>query len=173
MLFRSFAYDPVLSEELAPFRKVEQPGPKLAALIEEARGIIAERTAREANEQGGARTTPLLVAFNQLLADRISYVVRMEHGVWTPEQTLSELRGSCRDSGWLLVQLLRHLGFAARFVSGYLIQLKADQASLTGPSGPSEDFTDLHAWAEVYLPDRKSTRLNSSHSSVSRMPSSA
>lgn len=147
-----FSYDPVLSEELAPFRKVEAPGPRLAALIEEARALVASRTASEANAEGGARTVPLLVAFNQILAQRISYVVRMEPGVWTPEQTLGEMRGSCRDSGWLLVQLLRHLGFAARFVSGYLIQLKADQPSLDGPSGPSEDFTDLHAWAEVYLP---------------------
>ncbi|MDG6095128.1 transglutaminase family protein [Acetobacter sp. AN02] len=134
-----FTYDHILDQELAPYRKKIEPGPALAALLD---GIPRDTQ----------RTVDMLVGLNQTIQERISYVVRMEPGVWTPEETLTKEKGSCRDSAWLLVQVLRHLGFAARFVSGYLIQLAADEKSLDGPSGPEADFTDLHAWAEVYLP---------------------
>ncbi len=134
-----FAYDPVLEQELAPFRRLEAPGPKLNALLA---GIPRAAT----------RTIDMLVDLNQRVQHLVAYIVRMEPGTWSPEQTLTEARGSCRDSAWLLVHVLRHLGFAARFVSGYLIQLVADETPLVGPAGPTADFTDLHAWAEVYLP---------------------
>ncbi|MBI5619327.1 MAG: transglutaminase family protein [Gammaproteobacteria bacterium] len=134
-----FAYEPTLAHELAPYLVKERLTPRFAALLA---GI-------DTRERG---TSDFLVDLNQRLERAITYVIRMEPGVQTPEETLTLESGSCRDSAWLLVQILRHLGLAARFVSGYLIQLTPDVKALDGPSGPSEDFTDLHAWCEVYLP---------------------
>jgi uncharacterized protein (DUF2126 family) len=134
-----FTYSPALAKELAPYLAQEPATPLLAAYLAE-----VPRTKRNTND--------FLVELNQRLQRDIAYVIRMEPGVQAPEQTLEKASGSCRDSGWLLVQLLRHLGLAARFVSGYLIQLKSDVKSLDGPSGTEVDFTDLHAWCEVFLP---------------------
>jgi transglutaminase-like putative cysteine protease len=134
-----FDYAPLLKEELAPYLAKDPVTPAFSRYLQ---GI----------ERGPQRTIDFLVGLNQRLQGDIGYLIRMEPGVQTPEETLTKASGSCRDSGWLLVQLLRHCGLAARFVSGYLIQLKADQKSLDGPSGTEVDFTDLHAWCEVYLP---------------------
>lgn len=134
-----FSYPAELREELAPFLQPLPAGKELRAYL---RGL----------EALPATTIDFLVALNQRLQSDIAYTIRMEPGVQSPDETLRLALGSCRDSAWLLVQLLRHLGLAARFVSGYLIQLKADQAPVDGPAGPSEDFTDLHAWCEAYVP---------------------
>ncbi len=134
-----FAYEPELKEELTPYLKASEPGPLLKEYL--ARLSIDAKTSID-----------FIWALNGQLQHDIAYLIRMEPGVQTPEQTLKKRSGSCRDSGWLLVHILRNLGLAARFVSGYLIQLKADVKSLDGPSGTELDFTDLHAWAEVYLP---------------------
>ena len=134
-----FRYDPILSRELIPYLEAAPPGVRLQALVRELR-------------RPKMRTVDYLVELNQTIQRRIKYVIRMEPGIQTPEETLSLQSGSCRDSAWLEVQLLRHLGLAARFVSGYLIQLAPDVKSLDGPSGTEKDFTDLHAWMEVYLP---------------------
>jgi uncharacterized protein (DUF2126 family) len=134
-----FAYPPELRAELAPYLETETPGPRFAAFL--------ETVSREAPS-----TVQYLVDLNARFQQDIRYVVRMEPGVQTAEETLGAGCGSCRDSAWMLVQTLRHLGLAARFVSGYLIQLTADTEPLEGPRGTDRDFTDLHAWAEVYLP---------------------
>jgi uncharacterized protein (DUF2126 family)/transglutaminase-like putative cysteine protease len=134
-----FTYEPWESRELRPFLETLPVGPELEKYLA---GISREKK----------RSVDFLVDLNFRLQSEIGYLIRMEPGVQTPEETLKSRSGSCRDSSWLLVQILRNLGLAARFVSGYLIQLKPDVKSLDGPSGASEDFTDLHAWAEVYLP---------------------
>jgi uncharacterized protein (DUF2126 family) len=140
------------SAEKFPFRYEESQLQELAPYL--ARGPLTPRFKRylDAVPRVPAPTVDFLVALNARMAKDIKYLIRMEPGIQTPEETLALASGSCRDSGWLLVQLLRHLGIAARFVSGYLIQLKADQRSLDGPSGTEVDFTDLHAWCEAYLP---------------------
>ncbi len=134
-----FAYAPDLQLELAPYLETERAGPLL-------RDFLASIP------PGPEQVITFLVALNARLKAQIAYLVRLEPGVQSPEETLANASGSCRDTAWLLVQTLRRLGLAARFVSGYLIQLKPDVKSLDGPSGAEHDFTDLHAWAEVYLP---------------------
>jgi uncharacterized protein (DUF2126 family)/transglutaminase-like putative cysteine protease len=134
-----FAYPAEFAEELAPYLDAQPAGARLSAFLD---SIPRHRKS----------TVDFLVGLNQRLQREIRYLVRVETGVQTPEQTLALSAGSCRDSAWLQVQILRHLGFAARFVSGYLIQLRPDMAPLEGPAGAAQDFTDLHAWAEVYVP---------------------
>ncbi|OAF11178.1 DUF2126 domain-containing protein [Bradyrhizobium neotropicale] len=134
-----FDYPRDLKTELAPYLETIEPGPEFARYL--------AAIPREASN-----TVNFLVELNRELQKRVRYIIRMEPGVQTPEETLTSGAGSCRDSAWLLIQTLRHLGLAARFVSGYLIQIRPDIDPIEGPPEVDNDFTDLHAWAEVYLP---------------------
>ena len=134
-----FVYEPALARDLRPYLELEPIGPLLGGFMG---GIEQKRT----------RTIDFLVALNRHVQTGIGYVIRLEPGIQSCEDTLRLGRGSCRDSAWLLVQIARRCGLAARFVSGYLIQLAPDQKPLEGPAGPERDFCDLHAWAEIYLP---------------------
>ncbi|MDP4284349.1 MAG: transglutaminase family protein [Bacteroidota bacterium] len=134
-----FQYRDQLPKELVPYLEIKESGSRLMQWLQ---GV--DRSKKTIND--------FLVYLNQKLNKDINYSIRMEVGVQTCEETLEKKLGSCRDTAWLFVQVLRHLGLASRFVSGYLVQLTADEKSLDGPSGPLNDFTDLHAWTEVYIP---------------------
>ena len=134
-----FTYGDDISADLVIYRELEPVGPHLQKFL-------------ASIDRGKKGTIDFLVDLNARLAREIGYVIRMESGVQTPEETFERATGSCRDTSWLLVHALRNLGFAARFVSGYLIQLKPDLVAIDGPKGTERDFTDLHAWVEVYIP---------------------
>ena len=134
-----FAYEPLLKKELGPYLEVTEDGK-----------LLSDWLASVPKAKLGS--VDFLVGLNQRLQKDIDYIVRMEPGVQSCEETLSLGRGSCRDSAQLFVQILRHIGLAARFASGYLMQLKPDVKPVDGPAGSEVDFVDLHAWTEVYLP---------------------
>lgn len=134
-----FKYDETTKKELLPYLEITENGDLLQEFVK-----TIDKTPR--------KTIYFLIDINRKIYEYLNYNIRLDPGVQTCEETLDIKSGSCRDYAWLFVQTLRHLGFGARFVSGYLVQLKSDEKSLDGPSGPEEDFTDLHAWAEVYIP---------------------
>ena len=137
-----FAYADEIGRDLVPYLDATDPVYEIGPLFAE-----FERDLPRAG-----RTVDLIVALNRAVNRRLKYVIREEPGVWTPEETLREARGSCRDSASLLVALLRSRGLAARFVSGYLIQLTDEGMIPDEPRGIDRDVVDLHAWAEVFLP---------------------
>ncbi len=134
-----FQYGADLTRDLAPYLDPEPVTPRLEQYLQRI-------------DRRPQATVEFLVALNQRLQQDIAYLVRLEPGVQTPEQTLALGSGSCRDSSWLLVQLLRHLGLAARFVSGYSVPIQAAVEATDGSTGTDVDSTDLHAWCEVFLP---------------------
>jgi uncharacterized protein (DUF2126 family)/transglutaminase-like putative cysteine protease len=129
-----FSYSEGFERDLEPFLTADASGPLLSEFL-------------SSLPRGAQPTVSFLVGLNAQVRDEIDYVTRLEHGVQSCEETLALGTGSCRDSAWLLVQICRRLGMAARFVSGYLIQIAGDDAD-----SPAVDSADLHAWAEVYLP---------------------
>ena len=134
-----FKYRPQLAKDLEPYSSVDPAGLRLQAFL-------------ATLSHGRRGTVDFLVDLNRRIRDEIDYVTRLDPGVQTCEQTLEVRSGSCRDSAWLLVQVLRQLGIAARFVSGYLIQLAPDERAPEDSNTPQADSADLHAWAEAYLP---------------------
>src|SRR5665213_1209979 len=135
---RPFEYPPEIRDDLAIYMKPEPAGPAFAEFM-------------ASIDRLPVNTVDFVVALNSRVQRAVAYTVRPEPGIQTPDETLIRAIGSCRDTSWLLVEILRNLGFAARFVSGYLIQLKPDIVSLDGAPGTDRDFTDLHAWCEVYI----------------------
>lgn len=131
-----FSYEPALEKELGLFLEKTESGNLFQKYLD--KFLITE-----------VYITDFLCSLNQNLNQVVQYSPRFEEGIQTCEETLEKKVGSCRDTSWLLVQMLRHYGLAARFVSGYLIQLASDQNS---PDAVKQDSADLHAWAEVYLP---------------------
>jgi transglutaminase-like putative cysteine protease len=122
-----FRYDTETARELCPYLEAQPVGPKLASFL-------------AALPRSTPGTMEFLVELNRLLRREIAYIRRLDPGIQNCEETLAARQGSCRDSAWLFVQIARNLGLAARFVSGYLVELG------------ETDTVDLHAWTEIYLP---------------------
>lgn len=138
--------------EKYPFYYTKQEKKELSSFLEidESSNLLINWVNK--NVYNNIYITDFLVSLNQQLASEIKYITRLEEGIQTCEETLRTKKGSCRDTTVLLIQILRHYGLAARFVSGYLIQFKTDDQSDDNSSIIKEDNAELHAWCEVYLP---------------------
>lgn len=76
----------------------------------------------------------------------LSYALRYDEGTQHPADTLRQQSGSCRDYAWLFIELAHRMGFAARFVTGYIHDRTPDASGLVSTVGLT------HAWAEVFIP---------------------
>ncbi|MGZ3633133.1 MAG: transglutaminase family protein [Parachlamydiaceae bacterium] len=134
-----FEYPSSLTEELSIYLKKEVKGPLFQTWLNDL-------------DKAAITTIDYLSSLNQQVHKAIRYSVRLEPGVQSCEETLRLGTGSCRDMAWLLLQTLRAKGIAARFVSGYLIQLKSSGYLSQDVAELPQDLSDLHAWVEAYLP---------------------
>jgi len=93
-------------------------------------------------------TRELLVEMTEFIRNNMHYHVRLKPGVQTPYDTLRLNSGSCRDFATLMIEAVRRLGYAARFVSGYLYTPWRDTEEQQSHGNGS-----THGWVQVYLPD--------------------
>lgn len=135
-----FQYPDTLLRGLAPYMDIDESDEELLAWVRDGGTSFRE-------------TIGFLVEENRRTHQAIEYIERFDPGVQSCSETLRQKRGSCRDSSWLLIQSLRHMGLAARFVSGYLIQVDGKPAGGSQEhNNESDGFTGLHAWVEVFVP---------------------
>jgi transglutaminase-like putative cysteine protease len=92
----------------------------------------------------GEPAMAFLLRLTRVIHENFEYLAREAEGVQSPAQTLNYRSGTCRDYAWLMVESLRHLGYAARFVTGYLYSASVAQVRGAGAT---------HAWVQVFLPD--------------------
>lgn len=137
--FFPFDYPQSLKNELYAYLKSESKGALFEAMLKEI-------------DLPSLPTIEYLSTLNRLVHDKINYVIRMEPGVQSCEETLQKGSGACRDLAWLLLEVLRKKGLAGRFVSGYLIQLKTGGYLVEAGTELANDMTDLHAWVEAFIP---------------------
>jgi transglutaminase-like putative cysteine protease len=135
-LLYPFSYDPDEATDLAPAITRQHPDPD----------DLVGRWARQFVRIGApTETGRLLMTLCFAIRESFSYSRRLEHGTQTPIKTLQLRSGTCRDFALLMMEAVRSLGFAARFVSGYIYVPDRD-GSVTLGGGST------HAWCQVYIP---------------------
>ena len=133
-----FAYEPDEMPDLR--RSMERDHP-------DTKGEVARWARRFGGRVGPASLPDLLTEMTQFIHADFTYQSRLEAGTRTPRETLSLGSGSCRDFAVLMMEAARSLGFAARFVSGYLYDEKLVQSG-----APMKGGGATHAWCAIYLP---------------------